>query len=270
MLFQSQLRPDRSFAVSLAAVASTLVVIKFLGLYQSWVCSEFSRQAARILVAIVVGGAVLVATGWLGGDLEATPFAPAIEGAVGAAVLMIVLRWRFRRWLKSKRAEGDFLQTVVLVGTNEDTAAMWQMLCDEPELGYKVGGVVGKQADEGVWRDMPHRLVLADLPELCDEVGAEGVILVGSAVTAADSATAVQLSLACGLHVQFWPGLAGVLSRRIRTARTGRPTGRAPRAARPPRCARARSGALEAQGFSRGTGRDGSLRGVSPPRRSSR
>ena len=144
MLFQSQLRPDRSFAVSLAAVVSTLVVIMFLGLYQSWVCTEFSRQAARILVAIVVGGAVLVATGWLGGDIEATPFAPAIEGAAGAAVLMIVLRWRFRRWLKSKRAEGDFLQTVVLVGTNEDTAAMWQMLCDEPELGYRVGGVVGK------------------------------------------------------------------------------------------------------------------------------
>jgi exopolysaccharide biosynthesis polyprenyl glycosylphosphotransferase len=218
MLFQSQLRPDRSFAVSLAAVVSTLLVIKFLGLYQSWVCSEFSRQAARILVAIVVGGAVLIATGWLGGDIEATPFAPAIEGAAGAAVLMIVLRWRFRRWLKIKRAAGDFLQTVVLVGTNEDTAAMWQMLCDEPELGYRVGGVVGKRADEGPWRDMPHRLALADLPELCDEVAAEGVILVGSAVTAADSATAVQVSLACGLHVQFWPGLAGVLSSRIRTA----------------------------------------------------
>jgi exopolysaccharide biosynthesis polyprenyl glycosylphosphotransferase len=218
MLFQSQLRPDRSFAVSLAGVVSTLLVIKFLGLYQSWVCSEFARQAARILVAIVVGGTVLVATGWLGGDIEATPFAPAIEGAVGAAVLMIVLRWRFRRWLKIKRAGGDFLQTVVLVGTNEDAAAMWQMLCDEPELGYRVGGVVGKRADEGPWRDMPHRLALADLPELCDEVGAEGVILVGSAVTAADSATAVQVSLACGLHVQFWPGLAGVLSRRIRTA----------------------------------------------------
>ena len=50
MFFQSQLRPDRSVAVSLAAIVSTLVVIKFLGLYQSWVCSEFSRQAARIIM----------------------------------------------------------------------------------------------------------------------------------------------------------------------------------------------------------------------------
>jgi exopolysaccharide biosynthesis polyprenyl glycosylphosphotransferase len=218
MFFQSQLRPDRSVAVSLAAIVSTLVVIKFLGLYQSWVCSEFSRQAARIIMAIAVGGAVLVATGWLSGDIAATPAAPAFEGALVAAVLVVVLRWRFRRWLKSKRAEGYFLQTVVLVGTNEDTAAMWQMLSDEPELGYRVGGVVGKHVDEGPWRDMPHRSALADLPEFCEEVGAEGVILVGSAVTAAESATAVQVSLASGLNVQFWPGLAGVLSSRIRTA----------------------------------------------------
>ena len=95
---------------------------------------------------------------------------------------------------------------------------MWQMLSDEPELGYRVGGVVGKQAQVAPWLGIPHRSAMADLPQLADEVGAEGVILVGSAVTAAESAAAVQGSLACGLHVQFWPGLAGVLSSRIRTA----------------------------------------------------
>ena len=141
-----------------------------------------------------------------------------MEGAVCAAVLIIVLRWRFSRWLKGKRADGHFLQTVVLVGANEDAAAIWQMLSDEPELGYRVGGVVGKQAQVAPWRGIPHRSALTDLPQLADEVGAEGVILVGSAVTAAETAAAVQGSLACGLHVQLWPGLAGVLSSRIRTA----------------------------------------------------
>ena len=95
---------------------------------------------------------------------------------------------------------------------------MWQMLSDEPELGYRVGGVVGKQAQVAPWQGIPHRSALADLPQLADEVGAEGVILVSSAMTAAESAAAVRDSLACGLHVQFWPGLAGVLSSRIRTA----------------------------------------------------
>ena len=161
---------------------------------------------------------MLVAAGWLAGSLVALPAAPAVEGTAGAAVLMILLRWRFRRWLKSKRAEGYFLQTIILVGTNEDAAAMWQMFSDEPELGYRVGGVVGKQADGAPWRDIPHRSSLDDLPQLSAEVGAEGVILVGSAVTAAESAVAVRASLARGLHVQFWPGLAGVLSSRIRTA----------------------------------------------------
>lgn len=218
MLFQSQLRPDKSVVVSLAAIVSTLVVIKMLGLYQSWVCSEFARQAARIIAATAVGGVVLVASGWLAGSIRALPAAPAVEGALGAAALMIVLRWRFRRWLKNQRAEGHFLQTVVLVGTNEDAAAMWLMFSDEPELGYRVGGVVGKQADTAPWRDIPRRSALDDLPQLSEEVGAEGVILVGSAVTGAESAVAVRTSLALGLHVQFWPGLAGVLSSRIRTA----------------------------------------------------
>ncbi|MGH3165194.1 MAG: sugar transferase [Trebonia sp.] len=218
MFFQSHLRPDKSAVVTLAAVVSALIVIKILGLYRSWVCSDFSRQAARIIAATAVGGAVLTASGWLAGSLVAVPAGPAVEGAVGAAAAMIVLRWRFRRWLKSQRAEGDFLQTVILVGTNEDTAAMWQMFCDEPELGYRVGGIVGKQADAAPWRGIPHRSGLDDLPQLSAEVGAEGVILVASAVTAAESAVAVRASLACGLHVQFWPGLGGMLSSRIRTA----------------------------------------------------
>ena len=218
MLYQSQLRPDRSVAAWLAAAVSTLAVIKYAGLYRPWVCSEFSRQAARIIAAAAVGGAVLAATGWQGGSISTAPVAPALEGAVAAAALMIVLRWRYRRWLKHKRAGGHFLQTVVLVGANEDAAAMRQMLSDEPELGYRVGGVVGKGAQVAPWLGMPHRSALADLPQLADKVGAEGVILVSSAVTAAESAAAVKSSLACGLHVHFWPGLAGMLSSRIRTA----------------------------------------------------
>ncbi len=218
MLFLSRLRPDQSVAVWLAAAASTLAVIQRAGLYRPWVCSEFSRQAARIIAATAVGGFVLAACGWLAGSVLAVPAAPAAVGAIGAAALLIVLRWRYRRWLKSKRADGYYLQTVVLVGTNEDAAAMWQMLSDEPELGYRVGGVVGKETHVAPWQGIPHRSALADLPQLADEVGAEGVILVSSAVTAAETAAAVRGSLACGLHVQFWPGLAGVLSSRIRTA----------------------------------------------------
>jgi exopolysaccharide biosynthesis polyprenyl glycosylphosphotransferase len=218
MLLQSRFPLDRAVAMWLAAAVSTLAVLQMLGLYRSWVCSEFSRQAARIIAAAAVGGFALAACGWLAGTISVVPAGPATVGALCAAALMIVLRWRYRRWLKHQRADGHYLQTVVLVGANEDAAAMWQMLADEPELGYRVGGVVGKEAQVAPWLGIPHRSALADLPQLADEVGAEGVILVSSAVNAAESAAAVRASLACGLHVQFWPGLAGVLSSRIRTA----------------------------------------------------
>ena len=49
MLLQSHLKPDKSVVVSFAAIVSVLLVIKWLGLYRSWVCSEYSRQAARII-----------------------------------------------------------------------------------------------------------------------------------------------------------------------------------------------------------------------------
>jgi len=217
MLFLSQLRPDQSVVVFLAAAVSTLAVIQKVGLYRPWVCTEFSSQAARIIGATAVGGFVLATFGWLAGSISAAPAAPAIVGAVSAAALMIVLRWRFRRWLRNKRGHGYFLRTVLLVGANEDAAAMWQTLSDEPELGYRIGGVVGKEAHVAPWPGIPRRSELVDLPQLADEVGAEGVILVGSALNAAESASAVRSSLACGLHVQFWPGLAGVLGSRIRT-----------------------------------------------------
>ena len=73
MLFQSRLRPDQSVAVLLAAAVSTLAVIQRAGLYRPWVCSEFSRQAARIIAATAVGGFVLAASGWLAGSVSAAP-----------------------------------------------------------------------------------------------------------------------------------------------------------------------------------------------------
>jgi exopolysaccharide biosynthesis polyprenyl glycosylphosphotransferase len=218
MLFLSRLRPDQSMAVLAAAAVATLAVIGKVGLYRPWVCTEFPSQAARLIGATIVGGTVLAAAGWLGSDVSSAPVVPATVGAPGAAALMIVLRWRFRRWLRNKRADGHFLQTVLLVGANEDAAAMCQMLCDEPELGYRVGGVVGREAQVAPWLGIPRRPELADLPQLAAEVGAGGVILVGSALNAAESAAAVRGGLACGLHVQFWPGLAGVLGSRIRAA----------------------------------------------------
>ena len=76
MLLQSRLRPDQSVAVWLAAVVSTLAVIQMARLYRSSVCSEFSRQAVRIIGAAAVGGCVLAASGWLAGSVSAYPPPP--------------------------------------------------------------------------------------------------------------------------------------------------------------------------------------------------
>lgn len=214
LLTHSRITVDREIAASVAAVVATLAVLQMVGLYRSWVCSDFSRQTLRAALAAGAGAVVLVGSNWLAGTVSVPP---ALEGAASAAALIVLMRWRFTRWLRHKRAEGDFLRTVVLVGTNEDANAIAQMLDDEPALGYRVGAVVGNQHGAS-WRGIPSRSTIADLPVLAQSVGAEGIILVCSAVTAGDASAAIDASLANGLHVQVWPGLAGLLSRRIRTA----------------------------------------------------
>ena len=141
-----------------------------------------------------------------------------VEGGAAAAAAVLLLRWRFGRWLKMQRSTGRFLRTVVLVGTNDDAVAVWELIRQEPELGYRVGAVAGEGRPDAPWTDVPTSSDLAQLGALAANSGASGVIIVGHALGAGATSVAVDHALAAGLHVQVWPGLAGLASRRIRMA----------------------------------------------------
>lgn len=206
---------ERRALCSAAAVIVTMLSMHRAGLYRARVCALRSTEAARTMAAAVLGAAVFAACGWLAGS---TPAGPAIEGAISAAVAVLVVRWRFGRWLKARRFEGWFLRTVVLVGTNEDSAALWTMFADEPELGYRVGGVIGERRLEEPWRQLDGCPEVQGLEALATRVGATGVIVVGSAMGFDTGSEAVGRALAAGLHVQFCPGFHGLSSRRFRMA----------------------------------------------------
>ena len=78
-----------------------------------------------------------------------------LEAGAAAVLAILLLRWRFNRWLLARRSASKFLRTVVMVGTNEDAEALWRLLSDEPELGYRVGGVAGEPQKSAPWEGLP-------------------------------------------------------------------------------------------------------------------
>lgn len=208
---------DRRLLCAVAAAVIMMVVMQRAGLYRSRMCALRSTEVARTACASIAGGAVFAAGEWLAG--AATPGSPILGAAIGT-FLVLVLRWRFVRWLKDSRSRGRYLRTIVLLGTNEDGATLCELLTMEPELGYRVGAVVGENPTVGPWAGLPARAETRELAALAWEVGATGIIVVGSAFDPSSRAEAINQALAAGLHVQVWPGVQGVSNRRLRVTPT--------------------------------------------------
>jgi exopolysaccharide biosynthesis polyprenyl glycosylphosphotransferase len=214
-LFGAAGRLTPSFLTATVAVAITVAAMHEMGLYRSRVCAKRASEAVRVVAGATAGAAGFAFLQWMGAGL--TVRGP-LQGWLVGIPIVLFFRWRYVRWLKVRRAEGHFLRTVVLVGTNDDAVALWTMLVGEPELGYRVGAVLGNYSLGAPWSDLPTSPNLEDLAVLADQVEASGVIIVSGSLPAGETSSAVTEALAAGLHVQVWPGLAGVASRRLRMA----------------------------------------------------
>jgi len=200
-------------ACATIALLATLLTMRYLGLYRARICALRSLEAVRVTFSCLVGTASFLTLQLVG--MKPDPAAGLAAG--GASVVAVLLmRWRYGRWLKARRSASRHLRTVVLVGANEDTYQLWTVLSDEPSLGYRVGGVVGASSPGAPWNGVPKRSSVSGLIELAAATGANGVIVVASALGPSERKAAVATALAAGLHVQIWPGSYGTSSRRTR------------------------------------------------------
>jgi len=213
LLERSSAGPVRQVVFAAVAVAVTLVAMQRAGLYRSRVCALRSLEAVRVLTASVIGTSAFIACEALVGSVQVA--SPVAAGGI-AVLTVLLLRWRFSRWLKGRRSASQFLRTVVLVGTNEDATGLWTILHEEPELGYRIGAVVGEKRLAAPWAGLPVGADLGRLGDLARQAGANGVIVVASALSPGERSRAVREAQAAGLHVQVWPGLYGFSSRRTR------------------------------------------------------
>jgi exopolysaccharide biosynthesis polyprenyl glycosylphosphotransferase len=203
---------DRQAACCIAAGVVTVLAMRAAGLYQSRVCAVRSAEVARALTSAMAGAATYAGLEWIAGN---TAIASRLLLGLPVALTIIALRSCFARWLKARRSAGHFLRTVVLVGTNDDAVALWTTLTSEPELGYRIGAVAGDTRDDAPWNELPTSTDSQDLEALAARAGANGVIIVAS-VLGDNGQRTVDQALRAGLHVQVWPGLSGLASRRIR------------------------------------------------------
>ena len=202
----------RRWGAALAAAIVTLLLMHLLGLYRSRLCVQRSHETVRIVVAVAAGAVTLEL---LRGD-RARSAAAAIVAAGTCVLALITVRWLYGQWLRTQRARGRYLRGLVMVGTNEDAAAIWTMLDSEPELGYEVRGIIGSLRRRSDWADLPNSRAIDHLPGIAKETDASGVLLVANALSATQVQRAIDLASANGLHVQVWPGLRGLGTRRVR------------------------------------------------------
>jgi exopolysaccharide biosynthesis polyprenyl glycosylphosphotransferase len=202
----------RRWVAALAATAATLVAMRLLGLYRSRVCMQRGQQALRIAIAVLVGAVCLELLRGEGDHGRAAT----IVAAGTCALALMASRWMFLQWLRAQRARGRYSRGLVMIGTNEDAAAVWTMLHSQPELGYDVRGIIGRPRSHIDWNGLPTSPTIGRLPEIASQTGATGVLLVTNALSAAEVHDVIELSANNGLHVQIWPGLQGLGRRRVR------------------------------------------------------
>lgn len=195
------------------AAACTMMALARAGLYRSRICAVGSVEVLRVLGSSLAGAGAFALASWLGGSRS---LGGSLLGAALAATLLLLLRWRFVRWLKAKRLAGHYLRPVILLGTNQDALALWNMLNDEPELGYRIVAVVGPPQKHAPWLQLPTSSLMGDLGALASRAGASGVIMVLSGLDASLRSEALQQALTSRLHVQLWTGMSEVSHSRVR------------------------------------------------------
>jgi len=193
------------------AVITTLIAMQLLGLYRSRICMRRTQEFERIALAALAGAAIFDVV-----QKDSKVNGLLVVCALCSVVTLSIFRWNYRRWLLNCRAQGKYLRRVVLIGANHDAAELWRTLRCEPSLGYEVTAVVGGGTNNPPIRDLPMAREMSSIPELARSTNANGILVVPNAISTDQLRAAIEYAIANALHVQVWPGLEGVGTRRLR------------------------------------------------------
>ena len=224
--------PEATAADDVSAFARTcalslplwLVVFGRYRLYHARHVTTRRDEIARIVHAV---GISVVATAVLAYALdELVPRTWLMALFVAAAIGMTLEREVVRYAFNALRRRGHCLRPVVIAGTGSEALALATMLAEQPELGYRVVGLVGHPEDLGP-EMVEYGPVLDSRAKVVDQVrlsGATGVIVATTDVDLETSNRLTRTLTDAGIHVELSSSLKDIDAGRLSV----RPLGRFP------------------------------------------
>lgn len=204
-----------SFAIG--GIAFTTIVVGLcvlLQLYRTKISFVPSDERFRIFVVALVAG---FSAGTFA-RVETHQFSLALGVASFASFLAIdiILRSGFRQWLRIQRSQGRFHREILLVGTNTDARAMYELLRTHPEIGFSIVGVVGDRQEADQFDDIAWCGNLDEVVDSVRKTGATGVIIASKSLETSELRHITNRLLARSIHVHVSSGLFGFDARRLR------------------------------------------------------
>jgi exopolysaccharide biosynthesis polyprenyl glycosylphosphotransferase len=139
-------------------------------------------------------------------------------GTFLAWVLLIIGRSAFRAYVRTKRATGQHLRKLMLVGADSEMARLVELFGTHKELGLDVVGLVGDP--EAASRNGLQHLWLGDVGTIdlaVEASGVNGVLVSPSSFTADRLTTLIHHLQEEHVHIHIATGISGISAGRLRS-----------------------------------------------------
>jgi exopolysaccharide biosynthesis polyprenyl glycosylphosphotransferase len=204
----------RESAFVAIVTASTLVALAAERLYRARVCAVRTVELTRLVRVAIISGALAILIG-NAFTLHISSHL-AIAAPITMFVVLAVLREGYTVWLRACRTRGRFSRDVIVVGTNDEANELCRLFEIQPELGYRVRGVVGNRQEWEAWE--------SDIPWIADTSAAvtaarelqAGALVAITGVSLSELNHTLRGLLAAGVHVQTSTGIMNIGHRRLR------------------------------------------------------
>ncbi|MBW3668226.1 MAG: sugar transferase [Actinobacteria bacterium] len=181
---------------------------------------ELQRVLHAVGISVVVTAVVAYALGKL------VPRSWLVALFVAGVAVLAVEREVVRHAFNVLRRRGHCLRHVVIAGTGNEAVALAAMLEEQPELGYRVVGLLGRreEADERLREYGPVLDVRNKVAEQVRMAGASGVLVATTDVDLETSNRLARVLTDAGIHVELSSSLKDIDATRLAV----RPLGRFP------------------------------------------
>lgn len=197
-----------------AAVLTGITAMRAQHLYLSRVCTLRTVELARTArAALLTAGAV-----WITAHLTGSPIsaARAILGGITASISVGFARGLYAALLRGKRARGQHLRPVLLVGDGAEAHELVQLIQTHPDLGYQLIGFVGDRNDNNPPGNLPRLGSTDEAASIVRSHSASGVLVATTDINRHQLQQLLNNLREKGTHIHLTSGLWGIDHRRLR------------------------------------------------------